>query len=65
VNLKEGRTLHDLRRTMRTGLGKLGVQPHGAEAVLNHLAPKVIRTYDRNTQRCGKEIRLSIFGQAI
>jgi integrase len=42
-------TLHDLRRTVRTGLGKLGVQPHVAEAVLNHLPPKLIRTYDRNT----------------
>jgi integrase len=41
--------LHDLRRTVRTGLGKLGAQPHVAEAVLNHLPPKLIRTYDRNT----------------
>jgi integrase len=42
-------TLHDLRRTVRTGLGKLGIAPHIAEAVLNHLPPKLIRTYDRNT----------------
>jgi integrase len=42
-------TLHDLRRTVRTGLGKLGVAPHIAEATLNHLPPKLIRTYDRNT----------------
>jgi integrase len=34
VGLKEDCTLHDLRRTVRTGLGKLGVQPHVAEAVL-------------------------------
>ena len=31
-------TPHDLRRTVRTGLGMLGVAPHVAEAVLNHLA---------------------------
>ena len=49
TKLKEEWTLHDLRRTVRTGLGKLGVQPHIAEAVLNHLPPKLIRTYDRNT----------------
>ena len=49
ANLKVEWTLHDLRRTVRTGLGKLGVQPHIAEAVLNHLPPKLIRTYDRNT----------------
>jgi integrase len=41
--------LHDLRRTVRTGLGMLGIAPHVAEAVLNHLPAKLIRTYDRNT----------------
>jgi integrase len=41
-------TLHDLRRTVRTGLGMLGIAPHIAEAVLNHLPAKLIRTYDRN-----------------
>src|SRR5262249_1638164 len=54
ANLKEPWTLHDLRRTVRTGLGKLGVQPHVAEAVLNHLPPKLIRTYDRNTYAAEK-----------
>jgi len=48
VKLKEPWTLHDLRRTVRTGLGELGVQPHIAEAALNHLPPKLIRTYDHN-----------------
>jgi len=54
AKLKEPWTLHDLRRTVRTGLGKLGVQPHIAEAVLNHLPPKLIRTYDRNTYEAEK-----------
>jgi len=54
VKLKEDWTLHDLRRTVRTGLGKLSVQPHIAEAVLNHLPPKLIRTYDRNTYTAEK-----------
>src|SRR5215469_9952092 len=54
VALKEDWRLHDLRRTVRTGLGKLGVQPHVAEAVLNHLPPKLIRTYDRNTYEAEK-----------
>jgi integrase len=49
AKLKEPWTLHDLRRTVRTGFGKLGIQPHVAEAALNHLPPKLIRTYDRNT----------------
>jgi integrase len=49
LTLDQPWTVHDLRRTVRTGLGKLGVQPHIAEATLNHLPPKLIRTYDRNT----------------
>jgi integrase len=54
VAVKEEWRLHDLRRTVRTGLGKLGVQPHIAEAVLNHLPPKLIRTYDRNAYTAEK-----------
>lgn len=49
AKLKTPWTVHDLRRTVRTGLGRLGVLPHVAEAVLNHLPAKLIRTYDRNT----------------
>jgi integrase len=41
-------TLHDLRRTMRTGLGKLGVQPHIAELVINHAKGGVEAIYDRH-----------------
>jgi len=58
VNLKKPWTLHDLRRTVRTGLGKLGIAPHVAEAVLNHLPPKLIRTYDRNKYESEKRVAL-------
>lgn len=51
-------TVHDIRRTVRTGLGKLGVAPHVAEAVLNHLPAKLIRTYDRNTYEAEKRAAL-------
>ena len=54
VKLKEDWTVHDLRRTVRTGLGDLGVSPHIAEAVINHLPPKLIRTYDRNKYEAEK-----------
>jgi hypothetical protein len=40
--------LHDLRRTMRTGLGKLGVQPHIAELAINHVKGGVEAIYDRH-----------------
>lgn len=44
-------TLHDLRRTFRTGLGKLGIAPHIAERVVNHVSAQteVERTYDQHT----------------
>ena len=54
LKMKEPWTVHDLRRTVRTGLGELGVQPHIAEAVINHVPPKLIRTYDRNTYAAEK-----------
>jgi len=39
-------TLHDLRRTVRTGLARLRVQPHIAERVLNHAQPGIAAVYD-------------------
>jgi integrase len=41
-------TLHDLRRTCRTGLSALKVEPHIAERVLNHAQDKIAGTYDRH-----------------
>ncbi len=41
-------TLHDLRRTCRTGLAKLRVAPHIAERVLNHAQETIPGTYDRH-----------------
>jgi integrase len=58
VSLKEPWTIHDLRRTVRTGLGMIGVAPHICEAVLNHLPPKLIRTYDRNKYEAEKRSAL-------
>jgi hypothetical protein len=50
---------------VRTGLGKLGVQPHVAEAVLNHLPPKLIRTYDRNTYAAEKRAALDLWASHL
>ena len=38
--------LHDLRRTVRSGLSRLGVPPHISERVLNHAQPGIVATYD-------------------
>jgi integrase len=55
ITAAEGRalprwTLHDLRRTVRTGMSKLGVKPHVAELVLNHVAHRsgVVGIYDHH-----------------
>lgn len=39
-------TPHDLRRTCRTGLSRLKIEPHIAERVLNHAQEKIAGTYD-------------------
>jgi integrase len=39
-------TLHDLRRTCRTGLARLKVEPHIAERVLGHAQEKIVAAYD-------------------
>jgi integrase len=65
VKLKKPWTLHDLRRTGRTGLGILGVAPHVAEAVLNHLPPKLVRTYDRNAYEREKRQALDLWAEHL
>jgi integrase len=40
-------TLHDLRRTCRTGLSQLKVEPHIAERVLNHAQDEMEGVYDQ------------------
>ncbi|PWT80381.1 MAG: integrase [Acidobacteria bacterium] len=41
--------LHDLRRTMRSGLGRLGVIPHIAELAIGHGPKGLTKVYDRYT----------------
>lgn len=55
AKLKTPWTLHDLRRTVRTGLGNLGIAPHIVDAVLNHIPVRLIRTYDRSTYAAEKK----------
>jgi integrase len=65
VKLEKPWTLHDLRRTVRTGLGRLGVAPHVSEAVLNHLPPKLTRTYDVNKYEAEKRAALDTWAAHI
>ena len=57
--------VHDLRRTVRTGIDRLGVLPHIAEAVLNHLPPKLIRTYNQNTYQAEKRKALDAWAHHL
>lgn len=65
VELKYPWVLHDLRRTVRTGLGRLGVAPHICESVLNHLPEKLIRTYDKNRYEPEKRQALDLWAAHI
>jgi hypothetical protein len=56
--------LHDLRRTVATGLGKL-VQPHIVEAVPNHLPPRLQRTYNTNSYEPEKRAALDLWAQHL
>jgi integrase len=56
ITIATGRPLapwrvHDLRRTMRSGLGRLGVAPHIAELAINHVRGGVEAIYDRHKYR--------------
>jgi integrase len=51
-------TLHDLRRTFRTGIGKLGVRPDVAELCINHVKGGVQAIYDRH--RYEREIQSAL-----
>jgi integrase len=44
--IKEGFGPHDLRRTLRTGLAKLRIEPHVAERVIGHKQRGIVAVYD-------------------
>jgi integrase len=39
---------HDLRRSLRSGLSRLGIAPHIAERCLNHSLGRIMATYDQH-----------------
>jgi integrase len=61
-------TLHDLRRTVATGMAELGVQPHIIEAVLNHASGHksgVAGIYNRATYDKEKREALSLWAEHV
>lgn len=54
-------TLHDLRRTCRTGLARLKVEPHIAERVLGHAQERIRATYDTHVYLDEKRAALELW----
>ncbi len=60
-----GWTLHDLRRTGRTGLSRLGVPVLIAELILNHARNDLERVYDRHAFTEEKRDALERWGEHV
>lgn len=58
-------TLHDLRRTCRTGLARLKIQPHIAERVLGHAQERIQATYDTHAYLDEKRAALDLWSQHL
>ena len=62
-------TLHDLRRTVVTGMNDLGIQPHVVEAVVNHISGRakagVAGVYNRATYATEKRMALQTWADHL
>jgi integrase len=57
--------LHDLRRTVRTGLARLKIEPHIAERVLNHAQRGMVKTYDLYEYQAEKRAALEKWAEHL
>lgn len=58
-------TLHDLRRTARTHLARLGVAPHVAERCLNHKLPGINDTYDTHDYLAERRLAMNAWADLL
>jgi integrase len=58
-------TLHDARRTFRTGLGRLGIPSHVAELAINHVRQGIQAVYDRHTYQGEIAAALALWGDHV
>jgi len=57
--------LHDLRRTLRTGLAELGISFEVAERVLNHAMPGLQAVYNRHSYTTEKRKALALWAEYV
>jgi integrase len=57
--------LHDLRRTLRTGLAELGVSFETAERCLNHTMPGLQAVYNRHSYAAEKKAALALWADRV
>jgi integrase len=57
--------LHDLRRTLRTGLAELNVSFEVAERVLNHAVPGLQAVYNRHSYAAEKRAALTLWAEHV
>ena len=58
-------TVHDLRRTLATGLNELGIEPHIVEAVLGHVVKGVAGVYNRAKHEAAKKVALDLWAAHV
>jgi integrase len=61
----QGVRLHDLRRTLRTGLAELGISFEVAERVLNHAMPGLQAVYNRHSYAAEKRSALVLWAEHV
>jgi integrase len=57
--------IHDIRRTVRTGMNELGTEPHIVEAVLGHTVKGVAGVYNRAKYEVAKRAALEAWGAHV
>jgi integrase len=57
--------IHDIRRTVSTGMNELGTEPHIVEAVLGHTIKGVAGVYDRAKYETAKRAALEAWGAHV
>jgi len=64
VNIQPWR-IHDIRRTVSTGMNELGTEPHIVEAVLGHTVKGVAGVYNRAKYEAAKRAALEAWGAHV